>query len=189
MQLDDSDVYYNTKFQPPCGEGDVVGIEYIPKGDTRANVRKIVVLQDNSGGYEASNSEKSRGKGFSGGGGSYSSGNAGGASSGGNRNESIVLQHSQEMAIRAAALILSETAWSVKGKADDKYLQVEALIDQLTVKFYKDALNPADSELLKEAKKIEDDAKGGAREDESWDEDSSGESSNDDDDWGDDDWN
>ena len=58
VQLDGNDFYYNTKFEPPCGEGDVVGIEFEQKGPSRGNIKKIKVLTDNSGGYSSSNSER-----------------------------------------------------------------------------------------------------------------------------------
>jgi hypothetical protein len=178
LQLDGNDFYYNTKFEPKAGEGDVVGIEFEKKGPSRGQINKCKVLEDNSGGYQASNSEKT------GGGKSFGTRNSstGKAASGNSRNESIVLQHSQEMACRAAEIILAQEAYAVKGKPDAKFLQVEALIDQLTVKFYKDAIDPLNSALLKEAEEIEDDAEGGG--DDSWDDDDS--ESNDGDGW--DDW-
>jgi hypothetical protein len=165
VQLDGDDFYYNTKFEPKCGEGDVVGIDFEKKGPSRGQINQCKVLEDNSGGYQASNSEKK------GGGKSFSSGSsASGKTSGGNnRNESIVFQHSQEMAIRSAEIILAQEAYAVKGKADAKYLQVEALIDQLTVKFYEDALDPEKSNLLKEYRKIKSDAGGDGEEGGDWD--------------------
>jgi hypothetical protein len=180
--LDDNGFYFNTKFEPKCGEGDVVGIEYEPKGDSRGNVKKITVLQDNSGGYQKANSESSGGGRSSGSGGASSTGGSNRNAGAGNRNESIVFQHSQEMAIRAATIVLAQGAYAVSGKTDAKRLQVEALIDTLTVKFYRDALDPENSNLVKEYRKIESDSKGGddsSNDEESWDDDEKG---------GDDDW-
>jgi hypothetical protein len=62
------------------------------------------------------------------------------------------------------------------------WLRGQALIDTLTVKFYRDALDPENSNLVKEYRKIESDSKGGddsSNDEESWDDDEKG---------GDDDW-
>lgn len=154
LMLDGNDFYYNTKFEPKCGEGDVVGIEYDPKGPTRGNVKRVQILEDNTGGYANANSESG------GGGGNFSSGSRGGGSSsnaGGDRQDSIITQHSQEMAISAAALIISNDAYAIKGKPDEKRVQIEGLIDELTAKFFLQAEKPRDT-VLKGAAEIEADA-------------------------------
>lgn len=158
--LDGNDFYYNTKFEPKCGEGDVVGIEFTPKGESRGQISKCVVLEDNSGGYAKANSETSGGAGSSGSGSrSSNSGSGSNRGSGGDRNASIVCQHSQEMAIRTSEIILANEAFAVKGKADARFTQIVALIDTLTVKFYNDALDPEAAEFIKIAREIEKDSK------------------------------
>lgn len=145
--LDGNDFYYNTKFEPKCGEGDVVGIEYTPKGDTRGNITKLKVLEDNSGGYSASNSERSGG-----GAAAYA------RSGGGDRQDSIIWQSCQKV---AAALVQAEvTAGSLasKGTADSKQKEIKGRYDELTVSLFEDACDPRNSSTFKEVKGIEEDA-------------------------------
>ena len=112
VRLDGNPFYYNTKYEPKCGEGDVVGIEFEQKGDARGNIKKLTVLEKNSDGY----------KGDAGGG--KSAGSARSAPAGGDRQDSIVWQHSQEMALRLSTLILANGGYAVKRKTDEKRLQV-----------------------------------------------------------------
>ena len=175
LMLDGEDFYFNTKFEPKCGEGDIVGIEFDPKGDTRGQVKKITVLTDNSGGYSKSNSESNSSAGDSWGG-----GNSGGkaASGGGERQDSIVWQHSQEMAISLANLLVAQEAFALKGKPDAKRVQLEGLVDELTARLFTDALNPRSSNAFKTNADIEEDAGEQADGEDEW-----GNGDNDDDEW------
>jgi len=155
IQLDGNDFYYNTKFEPKCGEGDVVGVEFKPQGDTRGQIKMIKVLEDNSGGYAKANSEKGDDWGGSSGGGSKKSSGGGG---GGDRQDSIVWQHSQEMAISLASQLLAAEAYAVKGKPDEKRVQIEGLVDELTARLFSDALDPRNSTAFKDNKVISEDS-------------------------------
>ena len=135
LQLDGNDFYYNTKFEPKCGEGDVVGIEFTPKGDSRGQISKVVVLEDNSGGYDKANSEKSADDSGSGSGGKYSGG--------GDRNQSIVYQSSRKDALVFVGILLGAEAFACKGKPDARRVQLDELLDELTLKFYGAAIDPA----------------------------------------------
>ncbi len=162
LQLDGNDFYYNTKFEPKCGEGDVVGIEYEPKGDSRGQIKNVKILEDNSGGYKKANSEQSSGdwKGDSSGGGK--------AAGGGDRQDSIIWQHSQEMAIHFADVLLEKEAFAIKGKPDEKRIQITGLVDELTTKFFNDASDPRKSEAFTTNSEIDEDASGSEEEDDEW---------------------
>ena len=142
--------YFNTKYEPKCGKGDVVGIDYEQKGDSRGNVKKVVVLEKNSNGYEDTSGK------FSGGGGS--GGSSGGGTGGGDRQDSIVFQSSRKDALVAAGLLIqTETVKIPKG--DKGRIVIEALIDEITVRFFKDASDPKASEAYSTYTEIEEDAK------------------------------
>lgn len=126
IQLDDNDFYFNTKFQPPCGVGDVVGITFTKKDDKRGNISNVKVFEKNSVGYEASASGGSR----SGGGGSDA------------RQDSIVYQSSRKDALVYVSLLLGAEAFPLKGKPDAKRTQIEELIDETIAQFFKDATEP-----------------------------------------------
>lgn len=140
--------YFNTKYEPKCGKGDVVGIEYEQKAENRGNVKRVEVLEDNGAP-----------KGVQGGGGE-GGGSGGKAETGGARQDSIVWQHSQEMALLLAGTLLSNEAFIIKGKADEKRVQIEELVDELTVRLFKDAMKPLDSEAYKTAGGIDSDSGG-----------------------------
>lgn len=140
--------YFNTKYEPKCGKGDVVGIEYEQKAENRGNVKRVEVLTDNGAP-----------KGVQGGSGGGGSGGGGGETSTGKQN-SIVWQHSQEMALLLVATLLANEAFGLKGKADQKRVQIEELVDELTVRLFKDASNPLDSEAYKTVAGIEGDTDG-----------------------------
>ena len=70
-------------------------------------------------------------------------------------------QHSQEMALRLSTLILANGGYAVKGKTDDKRLQVEGLVDELTARLFNDALDPRKSAAFTSAAEIDEDAEGG----------------------------
>lgn len=60
------------------------------------------------------------------------------------RQTSIVMQHSQEMAISAVAVLLSNNALPMSGAASKageakRFSEITAMMDKLTVKFYNDA--------------------------------------------------
>lgn len=129
--LDEKDGYYfNTKFEPKCGKGDVVGIEYIEKGSNRGNVQKIVVLEANSSGY--SEAPAASGKDYP-------------AATGGNRQDSIVWQSSRKDALVAVGIMLQQEAYMLKGKPDAKRIQIDGLIDEITVRYFADASDPMKS--------------------------------------------
>lgn len=157
--------YYNTKFEPKCGKGDVVGIEYEQKAENRGNVKKITVLESNSNGYE--DTSKKDGGGFGGG------KNSGGG--GGDRQNSIIWQHSQEMAISATHMLVTSDGIKLPpaSKPDARRTVIEALLDELTVKFFKDASDPLASKAYSDGAGIEEDAGDGEKEpdgDDAWDE-------------------
>ena len=131
LQLDGDDFYYNTKYEPKCGEGDVVGIEFTPKGDARGNIQKVKVLEDNSGGYAKANSERAESSG------------GGSSGSGGDRNSSIVFQSSRKDALVYVGLLLQEEAFAIKGKPDLRRVQLDELLDEVTARFYQDAIDPS----------------------------------------------
>jgi len=141
--------YFNTKYEPKCGKGDVVGIEFEQKGDSRGNVKKVVILEKNSNGYEDTSGK------FSGGG---SGGSSGGGTGGSDRQDSIVFQSSRKDALVAAGLLIqTETVKIPKG--DKGRIVIEALIDEITVRFFKDASDPKASEAYSTYTEIEEDAK------------------------------
>ncbi len=132
LQLDGNDFYYNTKFKPKCGEGDGVGIEFTSKDDSRGQITNVKVFEENSGGYDKSNSEKSEGGGGKSGGGG-----------GTDRNQSIVYQSSRKDALVFVGILLGAEAFAVKGKADARRVQLDELLDEYTRKFYAAAIDPA----------------------------------------------
>ena len=162
IQLDGNDYYYNTKFKPKCGEGDVVGVEFMDKGGTRGQINKLVVLTDNSGGYDKSNSE--RGGGFGGGDGGGSP--RGGAGTGGQRNESITWQSCQKVSAQLVQTLVQAGAVASKGNPESKRAEIEGAFDELTTKLFEAALNPKASEAYKATKQVEAEAGGG----DAWDE-------------------
>lgn len=137
LKLDGADFYYNTKFKPKCGEGDVVGIEFTAKGPNRGQISQIKVLESKSGGYDASNSENRATSASSGG---WSASAASGPST--DRQDSIMTQHSQEMAVDTAKLLLEQGAYAIKGTPDQKRIQIMGLINELTVMFFEQAEKP-----------------------------------------------
>lgn len=136
--LDESGFYWNTKFEPKCGKGDVVGIEGVRKDDKRGQIQKLKVLESNSNGYEASAPSKPSG--------GYSSGGGGG-----DRQDSIVWQSSRKDALVLAGLLLSNEAYAIKGKPDAKQQQIEALVDEITVRYFESASDPKSSDAYKAA--------------------------------------
>lgn len=168
IQLDGDGFYFNTKFDPKCGVGDVVGITFDRKGDQRGQIKDVKLLEDNGGpkGYQ----ESSGGSGGGGRGGSYAADP--------DRQASIVYQSSRKDALVAADLILSNDAIKMPKAVDGRRTVIEELIDELTLKFFAAASDP--KAATKPASKVEDDAEGG----DDWDDDDDP-----DDDWDDgDDW-
>ncbi len=144
VQLQETDdYYYNTKFEPPCGVGDVVGIEFQDKGKGRGNVQKIKVLEKNSQGFEK---QEKRGGGKRGGGGGGFNDPA--------RQDSIIFQSSRKDALVFVDLLLRNEAFAIKGKADDRALQISEVITQVTAKFFADASDPRNSDVLKGAEDV-----------------------------------
>ena len=142
--------YFNTKFEPKCGKGDVVGIEYESKADNRGNVQRIEVLEKNSSGYEDTSKKADSG---------YAS-NSGSSKSagGGDRQDSIVWQSSRKDALVAAGLILQVEAYALKGKTDEKRVQLDGLIDEITARYFADASDPRKSVAYTTNAEIEADA-------------------------------
>jgi hypothetical protein len=131
LMLEEKDgFYFNTKYDSDqYGVGDTVGIEYLSKGETRGNVKKVKLLKDSGGTKGAQESAPRSGGG--GGGGGYT-----------DRSPSIVMQHSQEMAIAYVSLLIEQGAVSVAGKADAKRTQISAYVDEETDRFYAAAIDP-----------------------------------------------
>ena len=141
--------YFNTKYEPKCGKGDVVGIEFTPKGDSRGNVQKVIILESNSNGYEDT-----------GGSGGGKGGGSGGGSGGGNadRQDSIVWQSSRKDALVLAGLLVSNEYVKVP-KGDKGRIVIEALVDEVTARFFGDASDPKKSAAYTTNVGIEEDAK------------------------------
>ena len=158
VQLQETgDFYYNTKFEPPCGVGDVVGIAYEDKGKGRGNVTKIKLLESNGPGFQKKEPAAKRG------------GGGGGGFNDPNRQDSIIFQSSRKDALVFVDLLIRNEAFALKGKAGDKAVQISELITEITAKFFADAADPRNSDVLKGAEenaKEEDewaaDAPGGA---------------------------
>jgi hypothetical protein len=168
VQLDGDDFYYNTKFKPKCGEGDVVGIEYARQNDQRGQIKNLKVLEDNSGGYDSSNSEKSYDT-------PSTSKRSGGG--GGDRQNSIIWQSCQKVASVLLQAEVAAGAVASKGNPDSKAAEIKGRFDELTVSLFEDASDPKNSQTYKDVKGIESDA-------------SNDDTESDDDEWddGDDDW-
>ena len=141
--------YFNTKFEPKCGKGDVVGIEYEQKGDTRGNIKKVVVLEDNGGLAAASSSDSWD---------DTPAPSKGAAPPVGDRRDSIVWQSSRKDALVLAGILLGAEAFKATGKADAKRTQIEALVDEITVGFFHAASDPRNCEAFKESAVIDEDA-------------------------------
>ena len=126
VMLEDRDgFYFNTKFNPKCGVGDVVGIEFEPKGDTRGNIKRLVVLEDNGapkGVQESAAPARS-----------------GGGRGGADQRPSIVWQHSQEMAVRFVAVLVSSESIKLPAAAKREDF-LSTLVDNYTTKFDTEAL-------------------------------------------------
>ena len=154
IRLDGDSVYYNTKFEPKCNEGDTVGIEFEPKGETRANIKNIKIFERGSGAPP---------KQFGGG--------SAPAASGGDRQDSIICQHSQEMAISYLAVLLEQGAVKVTGNPEAKRTQLDATLGELTVRFFKEAEKPRDSSAFKTERELEKDLGEDEPEEDGWDDD------------------
>lgn len=142
VQLDTKDgFYFNTKFEPKSGIGDVVGIEYEAKGDKRGNVQKITILEDNGGPKGVQ--KKASGSGYK-------------AEPG--RQDSIVFQSSRKDALMLVGILLNVEAFALKGKPDARRVQLEELLDEVTARFFKDASAPLKSAVLTANAEIEEDA-------------------------------
>ena len=160
LMLDGEKFYYNTKFNPKVGVGDVAGIEYEKSGDIRGNVTKVKLMTDNGGpkGFQADAQPAKR----SGGGKSF----GGGGFNDPARQDSIVYQSSRKDALQLVELLLSNGAFALKGTADAKRVQIEELLDEITVTFFKAAEAPRDSAAFKTAAAVATDSGG---DDDSWD--------------------
>ncbi len=152
IQLDGDGFYFNTKYEPKCGEGDVVGIEFTKKDDKRGQIKNVTILEQNSSGYKASASN--------------SGGGSGGGGGGGDRQDSIVYQSSRKDAIVFVTLLLTNEAFAIKGKPEDMRVQLEELLDEITGRFFKDASDPRKSNALTgDGADDEDDAKESSNDD------------------------
>jgi hypothetical protein len=165
VMLENRDGYYfNTKFDPKCGVGDVVGIEFESKGETRGNIKKLVLLEDN-GAPKGVQEKKSSGGGGGGGGGR------------GDQGPSIVMQHSQEMGLRYVSILLQAEAIKLPAAAKREAF-LSTLVDESTQRFYVEAFAPAAPAKPESAEKSEKPKSGG---DDEWPEE--GESEDKDDEW------
>lgn len=137
--LDSKDgFYFNTKFEPKCNEGDVVGIEYEQKGETRGNIQKIVVLEANPNPPAKDSWDSSEPGKWS----EADVSNYKKAIGGVNRQDSIVWQHSQEMGIQMTALLVANGGFTVKGKADAIATQLTEKVNEIAYSQFNDALDP-----------------------------------------------
>jgi len=171
IQLDTMDgFYFNTKYEPKCGKGDVVGIEYHKKDDKRGNVQKVTVLEKNSDGYKPTNT----GGGGGGGGGGYQTDPS--------RQASIIYQSSRKDALVYLGLLLKNEAFATKGAAGKREEQIEEKLTQIIGEFYEDATDPSKSPALVGA---EEDAKEDAGDDEFEDDDGEEKQEDFDDEWDD----
>ncbi len=142
IRLDTKDgFYFNTKYDPKCGIGDVVGIEFEQKAENRGNVKKVQILED-SGSPKGMQAQDTGG------------GTGGG---GGSRQDSIVWQHSQEMALGLVTILLANEAFAAKGKIDAKRVQIEELVDELTTRLFNDASDPRKSKAFLSNSDIDED--------------------------------
>lgn len=167
VRLENDPVYYNTKYEPKCGPGDVVGIEFESKGPNRAQIRKIKMFEDNGGASKTNYAPKSA---------PSSSGGYSSAPANTDRQDSIVWQHSQEIAIRVVSALLDANALPLPAKGNEQYDAVLGAIDSLTNRYFHDAIDPRKSKVFVEKKAEEQPKK--EKEDQNWD-DEEGE-----DDWG-----
>jgi len=118
-----------------------------------------------------------KGRGGKGGGGGYNDPE---------RQAQITWQHSQEMAITTADVLLSNEAYKLgaKNKPQERYKQIIGLIDDLTVKFFEDVTTRKPAEAAKAVREeIE-----AADEDAEWSEDAEGTADDEDQNWDDDVW-
>jgi hypothetical protein len=147
--------YFNTKYEPKCGKGDVVGIEYEQKAENRGNVKRVEVLEKNSSGYEDTSSNSSDSSGGS-------SGSSGGAGGGG-RQDSIVWQSSRKDALVLVGLLVSNDGIKLPAasKPDARRTIIEELIDEVTCKFFADASDPRKSKAFTTNAEIEADSDDG----------------------------
>jgi hypothetical protein len=173
LQLDGDSHYYNTKFKPKCGEGDVVGIEYNQQNDQRSQVKSIKVLESNSGGYDSSNSERNYG------GGAAKSGGGTGMSN--DRQDSIIWQSCQKVAAELTRAAVDAEAIASKGTPDSKAAEIKGYFDENVVSLFRDASDPKNSLTYKNIMGIEKDA-GEEPSKDDWDE-GGGDAWDEDDDW------
>jgi hypothetical protein len=129
IRLEGDARYYNTKYEPKCGQGDDVGIEFESKGPDRANISKVTILKKGARKAESSGNYKSSG------------------GSEDKKQDSIVWQHSQQMAIRAAAVLLQSNAVKLQKSGEANAVLIGNLIDELTYKFFKDGIDPRRSSV------------------------------------------
>ena len=126
VMLEDRDgFYFNTKFDPKCGIGDVVGIEFEQKGDTRGNIKRLVVITDNGAPKGVQESAAPSG--------------GGGAGRGADQRPSIVWQHSQEMAILFVSTLVSSESIKLPAAAKREDFLL-GLVDSYTEDFNAEAL-------------------------------------------------
>jgi hypothetical protein len=165
IQLDGDSHYFNTKFDPKCGVGDVVGITFDKKGEQRSQIKDVKILEDKGGP-----------KGMQGGGGSGGGKGGGGYTAEPGRQDSIVYQSSRKDALVLVDILVSNGAIKLpKTNVDGRRTVIEALVDETTVAYFAAASNP------KAAMKAEEEVKADA--DDDWD-DSDDEKSDDfDDEW------
>lgn len=136
VMLDGEAFYFNTKFEPKCGVGDVVGIEFDKKADNRGQIQKIVMLEDSGSPKGVQESS-----GFGG-------GNASKPSGGGNytpntdRQDSIVYQSSRKDALVLAEILVANEAIKLPKDADKRRTVIEALVNETTFTYFKAASDP-----------------------------------------------
>lgn len=155
-----------------------------PDGVRKGATIELVARPDDRGGFEVKPGSVKVLKAPGGGGkGGYRGGGGGkGGYNDPERQAKITWQHSQEMAIAAATVLLENDGYKLgaKNKPQERYEQILGLIDDLTVKFFEDVDTRKPQKAADEVRKEVSDAEDTGEED--W-EDSSDASE----DWSDDD--
>lgn len=157
--LDSDKFYFNTKYNPKCGEGDVVGIEFEQKAENRGQIKNVKILEDKGGPKGHQESSGGSGGGYSdnkGGGNNYN--DAG-------RQASIIYQSSRKDAIEVTKLLVQSESIKLPKAPDKRQIIIDELVAEYAAKFYADAADPA--KALKGAQATEDDADG--KSDDDWD--------------------
>jgi hypothetical protein len=160
IMLEEKDGFYlNTKFEPKCGRGDVVGVEYEQKKENAGNIKRLVVLEDNGGQAAASSSASEW---------NDAPKSAGKAPPAGNRQDSIVWQSSRKDALVLASLLVETKTFKVPA-GDKGRVAIEGLIDEVTYTFFNAANDPRNCEAFVTNTEVDEDASEPVDKTDTWD--------------------